>query len=175
MTARPFPIRIVKGDFEYITEAFVVSATARERAVGDHQKVRVGVATVNGVDWIGAWDQAANGLLKYTPFSMFGDRSVNKQLDDGDVVVAEVTTYGTPASLEGLSVVVRGDRSSEIPSATMARDDGVFLPSAPDPHRLFASPAPIADPNTRQAIDSIVSILNTSGVTGWETALALWD
>lgn len=174
MAERIIPLRSIRNAGRVLTNAYVTSSTARSKSASGFQKVRVGVAKGTGVDWLGEYSGAKHALTANQRFSLTGELDINFPLSPDENIVAGVTTIGSAASLDGMTIEVRGDRVGEVGEVQSDRPDGSFPGAHGISSQLFHVPGDEID-GQNQAMDTLVSNLNDSGVTEWEIVFPLYD
>ena len=173
---RTLPIATAERGNETIRRIYLKSSTERARSRAAYHEVRVGVSKGTAeVQWLGAWSQADNALEANTRYDLTGGVELNYRLDEGDEVVLEVGTFGAPASLDGMSVEVKGARVGEVGEITHDRADGDYPGRAQIVSELFTVTGQIQDPGARDSVEALVSALNSTGINDWSHTVPLMD
>ncbi len=164
---RRIPAYSVERSNEAIKSIHVVSTSDRDRSKTDWHKIRVGVSVEGRTDWLGEYDGAKQSLSKDVRFILTGDGDLNYLLPEDGEVVVEITTGGSPSSLDGMKVAGRGHRIGELSDDENARaDDSSFPGSRVLKQKVFTG---VDEPG----VERLASMLNDNGVTdfGFEVPL----
>lgn len=170
MSTRVIPDYSAARDNEAIRAVYIVSTSNRARDTGDFYRIRYGVASENGTDWLGEYDQSKHALTANKRFDMTTDEDLNWGLQDGDETVIEITKTGSPSSLDGVKVEMKGHRVGELGSTEAPRADETTLPgSRPLIQKLFTGEASTPE------VERLAAVLNDSGVVEFGSVTALSD
>ena len=169
------PLRSTERTNEIVRRLWLKSSTDRPKDKAAYYRIRVGIATGSYVDWLGEWNQSRSGIGANEKFHLSGEFPLNIQLDEGTEIVVGITSYGSPATLYGMSVEVKGARAGSVGEQNVVRRDGDFPPGAEIVEPLFGVNAHITDGPTREAVNAIIDGLNNSGALDWSHSHALTD
>ena len=94
----------VKRSNEVLRGVSIYTGTSRARSASDYHVVRVGTKVGANVEWLATWDQSKQAMNEGEPLAILPASRQGMRLKVDSVVVVELTTVGTPASIRGSSV-----------------------------------------------------------------------
>lgn len=153
----------VTGANECLRGVSLWSDQARTTSQSNYYVIKVGVARLSKVDWLGTWDGSTDTLEARTArdLSGAGSGTVDRLLTEGEALLVEVERVGSPTpSAAGFTVewaLERVGGNSQRPAA------------------LFQTVGYLPDAKTRAAVEGLVGQMNSSGVAGWTVAVPLTD
>lgn len=143
-----------------LREALFHSPVARRVSTSSYHLIEIGMREGSYTSWIGTWDQSTQKVDAASPTSILDVDRRGMRLKAGTAIVVQVTTTGSPASLEGSRI--------NFTLALVGGRDGEAKP-------LIAAGALVADANTRTSLATIERQINSGGLSEWDDGVQLKD
>ncbi len=152
----------VKRSNEVLRRVSLWSFQDRAANPNSYYRVTVGIGSGDGkFDEVGEYDGSTDVLSGNETRDLTGVRGVDRRLREGDSLVIQVESTGTPdLTATGLTV-----------EWTLALAGGNSQGERP----VFNTAGFIPEQITRTTVDGVVRALNTSGVTEWTLPIPLLD
>lgn len=145
---------------QVLRSALLHSPIERTKSEASYHVLKIGVREGAYTSWIGTWDQSAQRVEAATPTSVLDASRVGMRLKAGQALVVQITTYGSPASLDGSRV-----------NFTLGLVGGRDGPAKP----LVAAGSAVVDPGSRVAFAALERQINTGGLADWDEPVQLQD
>lgn len=94
----------VKRSNEVLRGVSIYSGEDRDRSSTNYHVVRVGVKIGANVEWIATWDQSKQAMKDGEPLAILPASRQGMRLKLDSIIVVELTSVGSPASIRGSSV-----------------------------------------------------------------------
>lgn len=94
----------VKRSNEVLRGVSIYSGDDRTRSLTDYHIVRIGMKVGGNVEWLASWDQRDQAMREGEPLSILPASRRGMRLTEGSVIVAELSTNGSPTPIRGSSV-----------------------------------------------------------------------
>lgn len=94
----------VKRSNEVLRGVSIYSGDDRERSSSDYHVVRVGMKIGANVEWLATWDQSKQAMREGQPLAILPASRQGMRLKLDSIIVVELTSVGSPASIRGSSV-----------------------------------------------------------------------
>lgn len=140
---------VIQKDNEVLKSAAIVTETSRARNNTSYHKIEVGVRNGEYTSYLGEWSQAANKLDKGVERELLPANKREKRLRRGQQIILRVTSAGSPDSPTDMAVTIKTTLDGAV--------TGKVRP-------LVSVGTEVNDEQSREAIDSVVSRVNESGM-----------